>query len=154
MKYIKLFEGFFDFFDFSNPTINHRLWIETDDWWKWDETVRNEKPEELTSEEISIILKTFKGDGRANRTDSRLPWFIDSYVVVPRLESKDKENSCINITLISGGSVIIYKFHDDRWMAELFDEDDNVRDAKFLCETYKGLINWIEDWREKIKNFI
>lgn len=148
MKYIKLFEGFFDF-DFGD-----RLWVETDDWWKWDETVRSETPEELTSEEISIILKTFKGNDSENENDTRLPWFIDSFVVVPRLRSKDKENSCLKIRTISNEYIIIYKFHDDRWMAELFDEDDNVRDAKFLCETYKGLINWIEDWREKIKNFI
>ena len=148
MRYIKLFENFFDF-DFGN-----RLWVEADDWWKWDETVRSETPEELTSEEISEIFKTFKGNDEAKENDSILPRFIDSYVVVPRLPSKDKENSCINITLISKECIIIYKFHDDRWMVELFDEDDNVRDAKFVCDSYEGLVNWIQDWREKIKNFI
>lgn len=145
MKYIKLFEGFFDR-DFGS-----RLWTETDDWVEWQEIVESETPEELEPEEISEIIQTFKGNNRVNRNDPTLPWFIKSYVVVPRLPYKDKENSCINITPISEGSVIIYKFADDRWAIELFDDGHRYfEDAKFLCDSYEGLINWIEDWREKI----
>jgi hypothetical protein len=145
MKYIKLFEGFFD------RDFGVRLWNETDDWRDWQTIVEYEQPEELTRNEIMEIIQTFRYDDKVNRNDPTLPWFINSYVVVPRFPIKDEENSCINITLIPDGTVIIYKFNDDRWMIELFDEGGgNFEDAKFFCDSYEGLINWIEDWREKI----
>ena len=53
MKYIKLFEGFFDR-DFGS-----RLWTETDDWVEWQEIVESETPEELEPEEISEIIQTW-----------------------------------------------------------------------------------------------
>ena len=146
MKYIKLFEGFFDR-DFGD-----RLWIETDDWRDWQTIVEYEQPEELTRNEIMEIIQTFRYDDKVNRNDPTLPWFINSYVVVPRFPTKDEENSCINITLIPDGTVIIYKFNDDRWMIELFDEGRRYfENAKFLCDSYEGLLNWIQDWRKKIR---
>jgi hypothetical protein len=37
-------------------------------------------------------------------------------------------------------------------MIEIFDDEGgHFEDAKFVCETYEGLLNWIEDWREKIR---
>lgn len=134
MKYIKLFENFFDF------KFGPRLWVEADDWGKWQKLANTETPEELTSNEISEILKTFRYD------------VIKSYSVVKRFERDETRNSCINIELISEGCIIIYKFHDDRWMIEIYDDGRvSFGDAKFLCDSYEGLINWIEDWREKIK---
>ena len=144
MKYIKLFENFFDF------KFGSRLWVEADDWEKWQELVEKEIPEELESEEISEIIQTFKGNDVVN--DSGLPSFIYSYSVVKRFYTDETENSCINITLTQNGAVIIYKFHDYKWMIEIFDDEGgHFEDAKFVCETYEGLINWIEDWREKIR---
>ena len=146
MKYIKLFEGFFDR-DFGD-----RLWTETDDWEEWQRIVEFETPEELERQEPFEIIQAFRYDDKINVFNPKYPWYILSYSVVKRLEADETRNSCINISLISRGSVIIYKFTDDRWMVELFSRYTRrlFQDAKFLCDSYEGLINWIEDWREKI----
>lgn len=143
MKYIKLFEGFFDR-DFGD-----RLWTETDDWVEWQTTAENEQPEKLKREEIFDIVQKFRYNDTVNIFDSRLPWTILSYTIAKSF-SKDVDNSRISMTLITNGNVIIHKFVDDRWMIEIFQNRNNFQDAKFFCDSYEGLINWIEDWREKI----
>jgi hypothetical protein len=145
MKYIKLFEGFFD------RDFGPRLWTETDDWEDWQKIVELETPEELERQEPFEIIQTFRYDDKINVFNPKYPWYILSYSVVKRFEADETRNSCINISLISRGSIIIYKFTDDRWMVELFTNDYyKFKDAKFFCDSYEGLINWIEDWREKI----
>jgi len=116
---------------------------------EWQTIAENEQPEKLKREEIFDIVQKFRYNDTVNIFDSRLPWTIFSYKIAKRF-SKDVDNSCISMTLITNGNVIIYKFVDDRWMIEIFQNRNNFQDAKFLCDSYEGLINWIEDWREKI----
>lgn len=143
MKYIKLFEGFFDF-DFGD-----RLWIEVD-WEDGHNTAKTEIPEKLSETEISKILDTFKIIKKHRLIKDDIKTRIVSHRVVKRFPA-DTEYSCLSLDTESRGNVIICKFSDDRWLVEIFDVAGHFEDSIFLCDSYEGLINWIQDWRGKIK---
>lgn len=131
MKYIKLFENFFERVDFGD-----NIWIEAD-WYLWDEMVSKQIPGEITEFEIkkisSIMNSQFKN--AEIRTISRYPL--------------DGITSCISVVTEKNSAIVIYKFIDDIWLTEIFEfesEDDN----KFFCDGLDGLFEWISDFAMKL----
>lgn len=143
MKYIKLFEGFFDF-DFGD-----RLWIEVD-WEDGHNTAKTEIPEKISESEISKILDTFKIIKKHRLIKDDIKTRIVSHRLVKSLYN-DIEDSCLSLDTEGRGNVRICKFSDYKWLVEIFDVAGHFEDSTFLCETFEGVLNWIEDWRKKIK---
>jgi hypothetical protein len=74
---------------------------------------------------------------------------IKEYKIVKRLHT-DIVNSALNISTEEGGTIIIYKFRDDRWMIETFDIP-YLEDLKFACDGRDGLFEWFEYWKKKLR---
>ena len=143
MKYIKIFEGFFDF-DFGD-----RLWVEV----SWDDghgVAKNEISETILKGEISQILDTFKIIKKHRLIEDDVKTRIVSHRLVKSFYN-DIEDSCLSLDTEGRGNVRICKFSDFKWLIEIFDVAGHFEDSIFLCETFVGVLNWIQDWREKIK---